>query len=325
MNLDSDSLDHRLLTLLHAVRDDHDGPARVLFNDLLRHDAAARSAMARLLVEEQALIHRLRDDGIVSLLDAAPAGVREKGLLPAHPYPWRPLTAAAAGIVFGMLCSSVVYGFVVQQVPDVKRVPLVLFDPGLESAAPLDEGLPDEIGRWGVDSAGIVAAENGVQPREGEHMLRLDPIPREKDVKNHTSRVYQVLDLRTVSSGELERGAEVEVEASFFATAGETGSRYLIRGVALDEAPEQATDHFWSKTENDDVISVSQRYDTSPGDRGWQTFSLKMPLPRGAKTLVVILGAVPPEDASMEASVHYLDEVSVSLLNVVTAAADSSD
>jgi hypothetical protein len=319
MNHDSDSLDHRLLTLLHAVRDDHDGAARVTLNDLLRNDASARAAMARLLVDEQALIHRLRDEGIVSLLDPAPSGVREKGVLPVHPYPWRPLTAAAAGIVFGMLCSSVVYGFVAQRAPEVNRVPLAVFDPGLESAAPLDEGLPDEVGRWGVDSAGVVPAENGVLPRDGERMLRLEPIPREKHVKNHTSRAYQVLDLRSVPTGELESGAEVEVTASFFATAGATGSRYLIRGVALDEAPAQATNDFWSKTENDDVISVSQRFDTSPGDRGWQTFSLKMPLPRGAKTLVVILGAVPPEDASMEASVHYLDEVSVSLLTPETS------
>ena len=319
MNHESDFPHHRLLTLLHAVRDDHDESARVTLNELLRNDPAARAAMARLLVDEQVLIHRLRDDGIVSLLDPAPSVVRAKAVHSPHRYHWRPLTAAAAGIVFGMLCTSVVYGFVAQRVPGVKKVPLAAFDPGLESAAPLDDGLPDEVGRWGVDSAAVVPTENGIQPQEGKHMLRLEPIPREKNVKNHTSRVYQVLDLRSGPTGELESGAEVEVTASFFATASATGSRYLIRGVALDEAPGQATDDFWSKTENDDVISVSQRFDTTPGNRGWQTFSLKMPLPRGAKTLVVILGAVPPEDASMESSVHYLDEVNVSVITPETA------
>ena len=228
---------------------------------------------------------------------------------------WRPLTAAAAGIVFGMFCTSVVFGYVVQRAAMVKKIPLAVFDPGFEDVeAPLDDGLPKRVGQWGVDSAKLVAAENGVQPLEGQHMLRLEPIPREKEVKNHTSRVYQLLDLQAQQRESLIGDTEVQVTASFFAARHDFSSRYLIRVIALDERPETATTEFWSKTERDDVVSVSQRYDRMPGDGGWQTCSLKIPLPRGAKTLVFILGALPPEDASVQASVHYLDDVHVSLL-----------
>jgi hypothetical protein len=228
---------------------------------------------------------------------------------------WRPLTAAAAGIVFGMLCTSVVFGFVAQRAALVKKIPLAVFDPGFEDVeAPLDDGLPKRVGQWGVDSARLVPAESGVKPLESQHMLRLEPIPREKQVKNHTSRVYQLIDLRVQPQEILAGDAEVQVTASFFATRHDFNSRYLIRVIALDEPPETATTEFWSKTERDDVVSVSQRYDRLPGDGGWQTCSLKIPLPRGAKTLVFILGTLPPEDASVQASVHYLDDVQVSLL-----------
>ncbi|MFN0074950.1 MAG: hypothetical protein ACKVY0_00595 [Prosthecobacter sp.] len=311
------TLEHRLLSLLQAVRETHDGSARATLNDLLRTDPAARAAMARLLVDEQVLISRLRDDSIVSLLDPAPMSLVKVARTPRW-FTWRPLTAAAAGIVFGMFCTSMVFGYVSQRAT-VKKVPLVVFDQGLESVeAVFDKGLPHQPGQWGVDSARLVTAENGVQPKEGQRMLRLEPIPREKNVKNLASRVYQVLDLRALPTDANNGSAEVQVTASFFATKSEISSRYLIRAFALNEKPEQATKDFWSKTEDDGVVSMAQRFDTSPGDRGWHSFSLKMPLPHGSQTLIFILGAVPPEDAAMEASVHYLDEVSVTLLTAET-------
>ena len=106
MKSDSTSIDHHLLTLLQEVRDTHDDSARATLNELLRKDASARAAMPRLLVDEQALIHRLRDDSIVSLLDAESSALPSKSVRTPRWYSWRPLTAAAAGIVFGMFCIS---------------------------------------------------------------------------------------------------------------------------------------------------------------------------------------------------------------------------
>jgi hypothetical protein len=106
----------------------------------------------------------------------------------------------------------------------------------------------------------------------------------------------------------------VEVTASFCSINSDISSRYLIRAIALDEAPEAAMKGFWSKVDSDGVVSQSQRFDTAPGDSGWQTFSMKLRLPPGSKTLVLIFGAVPPEDTSRRALVHYLDDVQVSLL-----------
>ena len=62
------SLEQRLLHLLQAVRDTHDTSARSELNTLLRENPDARSTVARLMVDEQALISRLRDDTIVAQL-----------------------------------------------------------------------------------------------------------------------------------------------------------------------------------------------------------------------------------------------------------------
>jgi hypothetical protein len=228
---------------------------------------------------------------------------------------WSPLSAAAAGVMIGMFCTSLVYGFVAQRVNAVKKVAMEFFDPGFENAKQvLDDSMPRKSGQWGVDSAAVVTKENGVLPLEGKQMLRLDPIPREKEVKNHSSRVYQVLDLGSLPTDAISVDTEVKVTASFYSSRSDLSSRYLIRAVALTEPPEKATREFWSKTENDDVVSMSQRFDSVPGEASWQRFSLKMPLPRGSRTLVLILGAVPPEDESENAFVHYLDDVQVALI-----------
>lgn len=228
---------------------------------------------------------------------------------------WRPLSALAAGIIIGMFCTSLVYGVVAQRVNAIKKFPVEVFAPGFEDTQQaLDDTMPRSSGSWGVDSADVVTTENGVRPLEGKQMLRLEPIPREKKVKTHTSRVYQVLDLGSLPTDAISVDTEVKVTASFYSSKSELCSRYLIRAVALSEPPSKATRDFWSKTENDDVVSMSQRFDSVPGESNWQRFSLKMPLPRGSKTLVFILGAVPPENASENAFVHYLDDVQVTLL-----------
>ena len=54
------TLGHRLLRLLQAARDTQDASARAELNMLLRDNPEARPIMARLMVDEQALIEALR-------------------------------------------------------------------------------------------------------------------------------------------------------------------------------------------------------------------------------------------------------------------------
>ena len=63
-------MEERLLNLLQKVRDDGDEAARTELNELLRKHPEARTIMAKTLVDEQALMSCLRDESIVSILNA---------------------------------------------------------------------------------------------------------------------------------------------------------------------------------------------------------------------------------------------------------------
>lgn len=315
MKDDSSSLNYQLLALLQAVRDTQDATAHSELNDLLRRNPAARHAMSRLLVDEQALIHRLRDDSIVSLLDSAPSAKPAQSLRAPHWYAWRPLTAAAAGIVFGLICTSVVYGFVAQRAA-VKKIPLSVFDPGFEGMKPLDKGLPHNLGEWGVRSARIVPAEEGVLPLQGGHMLRMEPGLLSELDKNLYSHAFQVLDLRSLPLDAVSGATEVQVTASFCVPGSAAKVRHVIQVVALNDSPAKATEDLWSKTKDEGVVSLRQRFETRAGDSNWHTFSVKMPLPHGAQSMIIILSAISPKDQTTPAAVRYLDDVQVSLLTL---------
>lgn len=219
---------------------------------------------------------------------------------------WRPLTAAAAGIMFGMLCTSFVFGFVVQRGVE-KRTPLAVFEPGFEDAQmPLTTGFPAGARQWSGDAAHVVAAENGVQAKEGKFMLRLEPLSK------GVPRMYQVLDLQSVPSDAGGESREIEVSASFATAGAEASVRYVIRAFGVTEAPENL-DAAWFDRRDESIASATRGVDVMPGTKGWQTVSVKIQVPRAARGLVLFFGARTPDKAARTVP-HYLDDVRVSLL-----------
>ena len=219
---------------------------------------------------------------------------------------WRPLMAAAAGLVIGLFSASVVFGFVVQRGLE-KRTPLAVFEPGFEDAQmPLTVGFPGGPGRWSGDAAQVVAAENGVTPKEGKFMLRLEPLSK------GVPRIYQVLDLQSLPSGAGGESREIEVSASFAAADAEASVRYVIRAFGVTEAPENL-DAEWFDRRDESIASATRGIDVMPGTKGWQTFNVKIQVPRAARSLVLFFGARTPDKAA-RTSPHYLDDVRVSLL-----------
>jgi hypothetical protein len=190
------SLEQRLLHLLQAVRDTHDTSARAELNTLLRENADARSTMARLMVDEQSLISRLRDDSIVALLEPAPKAETPLRTSPRW-FAWRPLTAAAAGLVIGLFSASMVFGFGVRSLEKV----VSLFQESFESGpAPLVKGMPQEVNLWSGDYSEVVERYEDVKPAQGTKMarvLRSDFEGKASSMPNRQGDLSRIIDVRS--------------------------------------------------------------------------------------------------------------------------------
>lgn len=219
---------------------------------------------------------------------------------------WRPLTAAAAGLAFGMFCTSMVFGFVVPRGGE-KKVPVALFQPGFEdSKFPLTKDFPNTPARWGGDEAAVVTTENSVQPKEGNFMLRLEPALR------GSPRVYQVLDLESLPSHSDSGMRQIEIVASFAPADAAASVRYLIRAFAVSDAP-QDLDAAWFDRRDEAISSSMIGLDGLPGDPSWQTFGLRIQVPASARSLVLFFGVRTP-DKSLPKAANYIDDVRVSLI-----------
>jgi hypothetical protein len=189
------SLEQRLLHLLQAVRDTRDVLARTELNTLLRENADARATMPRLMVDEQALISRFRDDSIVALLEpiqaaASPLRTSRRWLA------WRPLAAAAAGLLIGLFSASMVFGFGVRP---LERVVSLLQESFENGPAPFVTGMPQELNQWSGDFSEIVDAQQGMKPKDGSRMVRLLRSDFEGKTSSKPSRqgdLMRVVDVR---------------------------------------------------------------------------------------------------------------------------------
>jgi hypothetical protein len=178
------------------VRDTHDTSARAELNTLLRENADARSTMARLMVDEQSLISRLRDDSIVALLEPAPKAETPLRTSPRW-FAWRPLTAAAAGLVIGLFSASMVFGFGVRSLEKV----VSLFQESFESGpAPLVKGMPQEVNLWSGDYSEVVERYEDVKPAQGTKMVRMlrsDFEGKASSMPNRQGDLSRIIDVRS--------------------------------------------------------------------------------------------------------------------------------
>ena len=224
---------------------------------------------------------------------------------------WRPLTAAAAGIVFGMLCTSVVFGFVGQRQVE-KKTPLAVVQPSFEDAQmPLAKGFPPAPSLWTGDVAKVVPAENGVTPKDGHHMLRMETTVYGKPVL--FPRLYQIIALSP--SGSERR--EIEVSASFASADPGSSPHYTVRAYAVNEAPERlGPDWFarhWFVQQDEAIASAETGFENPPGSTNWQSIGLRMQVPGKTRCLVVFFG-VKNQAKSQARKPHYLDAVQVSFV-----------
>ena len=309
------SLEQRLLHLLQAVRDTHDTSARAELNTLLRENADARSTMARLMVDEQALISRLRDDSIVALLEPAP-----KAETPLRTstrwFAWRPLTAAAAGLVIGLFSASMVFGFGARSVEKVISLLHESFESG---PAPLVKGIPQDVNLWSGDYSEVVERYEGVKPKDGTKMVRMLRSDFEGKASSKPSLqgdLMRVVDVRPFLR-EANGGEVVITLSALFNAAPFPEAEHYDGAVTLWALGSQ-----FPTEENlmDDALAHSvglcRPLDRDPAT--WQSTSTRLLLPPGAERVLlkVSFSTMPASDKSLSPlpdyetfAGHFVDDV----------------
>jgi hypothetical protein len=313
------SLEQRLLHLLQAVRDTRDTSARAELNTLLRENADARSTMARLMVDEQALTSRLRDDSIVALLEPAPAVETALRTSPRW-FAWRPLTAAAAGLVIGLFSASMVFGFGVRSLEKVVSLLQESFEGG---PAPLVKGIPQDVNLWSGDYSEIVETYEGVKPKDGTKMarvLRSDFEGKASSKPSLQGDLMRVVDvrpfLREANGGEVV----ITLSALFNAAPFPEAERYDGAVTLWALGPQFPTEDNLMDDALAHSVGLCRPLDRDPAT--WQKASTRLLLPPGTE-MVLLKASFRPMPASSESQSplpdhvtfagHFVDDVRASV------------
>jgi hypothetical protein len=190
-------IEKQLLTLLQEVRDDRDEAARTELNELLRNDLEARSIMAKMLVDEQALISHLRDQSIVSILEPESQGV-------SRPSPSRPALRLfawpqqmAAGLIAGVLVGLFGMGMVWAIGLPKSQARLVHVSNGSfeDSVGPIDIGFPSNFGGWSGDPAEVIVESDG---NRALRFLETANVTGNPNGGASACNVFQIIDLSSL-------------------------------------------------------------------------------------------------------------------------------
>ncbi len=278
--------DEEALALQNALKSD--AGLRVLYLDYMNLDVALGShADSRAAVNE--------------ILASPMAGETSR---PARWLSWRPLTAAAAGIVFGMFFTSVVFGFVARK-HDVVHTLLV---EGFEDPAMiLGRGAPTTAGVWSGDLLATAEAKDDVMPAEGRRMLVVRQ--QEGRLQSAANRFLDLTSLPPASAGE---SRQIEVMVRFYGGKPGVQSRLRLRLIAFEEEAAEARKMLANGSVPELTLAHVQKSESMRGGE-WNRMRLTIDVPAEARVLLVsMIAGVEPSSLPMPE--RYLDDVHIRLI-----------
>jgi hypothetical protein len=232
---------------------------------------------------------------------------------------WSPLAAAAAGIVFGMICTSVVFA---HTAPRTVNHLLDLANTGFEEAiTPLPDGIPKQYGVWSGDYSSIVGEEMGVIPHEGRHMLkflRSDSAEERLTGNASNGNLYQIVDLRTWRN-EIASGTSIVDWSAWFnavPTDAEAKLKFVARVWAYGGEPSLVRKG-WEEKMHLELAYSSRNIAADTDVKSWQRIAGSMIVPQDTNFLVIelkaVAGEVPAKNKIVTFAGDYVDDVNLIL------------
>ncbi len=231
---------------------------------------------------------------------------------------FRPLTAAAAGLVFGMLSAAFVFGY---PTPRILQQVLNLANPGFEEPiAPLPDGIPLQFGVWSGDYSETVGEQEGIIPHEGKRMfrfLRSDSRDAFPSRANH-GNMYQFFDIRPWREA-ISTGTAVVDWSSWFNCIREQGgtpSQFEASMWAFAGEPSFVRKN-WEEKLHQELGYSTWRLVADGDPKTWQRVTGSLIVPPETDFLVIELKAIAgnetPVDGVVTFAGHYADDVQMVL------------
>ncbi len=291
--------------------------------ELKRHLAADPAARQRLV--ESGVMRRIVADRASAIVENDKSEhvafySAEAKLSHSHWLQWRPLWAAAAGIVFGMLCTSVVFAYVA---PSLEKAITLLQESFESGPAPLVTGVPREAGRWSGDYSEIVGEQQGIKPQHGKKMLRLLRTDYEGKPGTEQSRigdVYRLIDVRAYRADIADGGAVVQFSAGFnafeFSGDEDDEAKMSIQAYDTETATNGSLRVGNTRTAGDLAGAGSGRILLDRNPATWQRMTGDLRLPPDTEFLLIriALGPRGPSPARPRFDGHYIDDVRVTMM-----------
>lgn len=230
---------------------------------------------------------------------------------------WRPLTAAAAGILFGMFCTSVVFGYVVPRTMErVRTVFNESFESGVTKTVP---GLPHETSLWMGDEAEVVASASGSKAHGGAKMLRFvsATYPGENSPRSQWGDVYRLVDVRGLA-GEGRTMARLSASFTQGAVTGEERFACRVGAYALDQDLSTLPSPLnlaWLQQNNS---ATGSRRAVLTGTGRWQEVSVEVPITSETRYVMLHLAMVQEqptlESGAVQFKAHFMDDVKLEIV-----------
>ena len=287
----------------------------LLQDSLKRDDAVARLYLRYMNLDVALEAHTGAQAAVTEMLVSPPQveSKRWTGWLS-----WRPLAAAAAGIVFGMFCTSMVFGYVMPRAVATMMRVFALEDGSFEKmSGAVPSGFPKRTGVWSGDASEVVSG-GAEKAKDGARMLRFVRAEGDATVPNSPAiscDVFQLVDLRSLrESGSTEGDSVLELSAEFLDARTQprvsvtfTCQMFLFKG---DPAKAHET---WPLSNGDALGSGAAHLDSLGGTAtSWKKLTARCLLPAHADYAVVQI-AVRPNIRPTKLESLFVDDVKLTV------------
>ena len=199
-----------------------DADARHLQETLKADPALAGLYLSYMNLDVSLEAHASSSASIAQMLASQPLSAEP---LPKRTVFWRPLAAAAAGLVLGLCSASLLFAYASPQAVVTASRLLSLVDGGFEAQPDrVASGFPSQVGVWSGDAAAVVP----VVPNVGGRALRFERAQGDPAVPYSAADscdVFQLVDLRSLrTKGDAPGDAMLELAADFYDNRSEAGA-----------------------------------------------------------------------------------------------------